>query len=604
MTDRFENLLVYGLQTSLAVSLLIVLVLLIRKPVRKLFGAQTAYMLWALPFLRLFLPPLPAGWSPFASLWPAPAETLPATAPAAAAPESVPPVLLADMAPAETYPAETGVAALDSSITPLVASGIPAPSEWFSFLALAWIAGLVLILGVTWLRQQEFRQKLPAHSFPPTPRQRDQVMSLHREFQLSIPVSVLQSNVIKGPMVSGTLRPVVLLPEYFDDDYTPEEQRAAIAHELAHVKRGDLWALMAARLFLALQWFNPLAHMAMKTFRIDQEAACDATTLTRGSLAPHIYAATLIKAVRPASPPDHFTSPVQQFSPALTMGHPVNERLSLMKNPAPSRALRFAGTAMALVLGASALVATSCTSAAHADNITISNSSFSIDGKVIKDRKFVLLSNPFEGLEPEFDKLSRLELEIPDFDMPEIIIPEIPDMPDMPEPPEVREIKVEGGTKIIIPAQEIFIPDNLDEIEAYAEEAARKAEAYAEKYEKVAEQIEDQLDEIMTDDFEDRIDDATDIIDDLADACVDHEFTSDTPVIFSEQSESGDKTFKALCVRGTGDVLNSARVESFVRENSSLTGKEKSTFFKSRDSNSRIDFSFSRDEEDSFTLSE
>lgn len=37
------------------------LALLIRCPVREAFGPQIAYALWALPPLRLLLPPLPAG---------------------------------------------------------------------------------------------------------------------------------------------------------------------------------------------------------------------------------------------------------------------------------------------------------------------------------------------------------------------------------------------------------------------------------------------------------------------------------------------------------------------------------------------------------------
>ncbi len=44
-----------------ASTLLMGLALLIRRPVREAFGPQIAYALWALPLLRLLLPPLPAG---------------------------------------------------------------------------------------------------------------------------------------------------------------------------------------------------------------------------------------------------------------------------------------------------------------------------------------------------------------------------------------------------------------------------------------------------------------------------------------------------------------------------------------------------------------
>ena len=62
------------IDTLLYTGLLIALVLVLRRPVGKFFGPQLAYGLWALPFLRLLLPPivLPA------SLAPEPAPAMPA----------------------------------------------------------------------------------------------------------------------------------------------------------------------------------------------------------------------------------------------------------------------------------------------------------------------------------------------------------------------------------------------------------------------------------------------------------------------------------------------------------------------------------------------
>ena len=45
--------------TAVAVSLLIVLVLVLRRPVARLFGARAAYALWAAPLIRAVMPSLP-----------------------------------------------------------------------------------------------------------------------------------------------------------------------------------------------------------------------------------------------------------------------------------------------------------------------------------------------------------------------------------------------------------------------------------------------------------------------------------------------------------------------------------------------------------------
>src|SRR3546814_15974944 len=55
----------------------------------------------------------------------------------------------------------------------------------------------------------------------------------------------------------------------------------AIDHELAHHRHGDSWANDAALVLLPAQWFNPFAWRAIRAFRFDQEAPCDARVLTQ-----------------------------------------------------------------------------------------------------------------------------------------------------------------------------------------------------------------------------------------------------------------------------------------------------------------------------------
>jgi len=61
--EAFQN---WVIQTGLIVSLLIVIILVIRRPFSRFFGANAAYALWSLPLIRLVLPGLsiPQSWLP------------------------------------------------------------------------------------------------------------------------------------------------------------------------------------------------------------------------------------------------------------------------------------------------------------------------------------------------------------------------------------------------------------------------------------------------------------------------------------------------------------------------------------------------------------
>jgi hypothetical protein len=67
---------------------------------------------------------------------------------------------------------------------------------------------------------------------------------------------------------------------------TPAEQRMAISHEIAHIRRGDLrWGCVPA-LAEALFFFHPLAHVCAREYALWREAACDAAVIETTGAAP------------------------------------------------------------------------------------------------------------------------------------------------------------------------------------------------------------------------------------------------------------------------------------------------------------------------------
>jgi beta-lactamase regulating signal transducer with metallopeptidase domain len=196
--------------------------------------------------------------------------------------------------------------------------GTGAATGWPSFLLLAWLGGALACAGLLAWRQYRFQRALgPLHALG------------GRLFRAA-------AATVGLPAAIGLLRPRIVVPADFAVRYSPAERHLVLAHERAHLQRGDLWAHALAALLLCLHWFNPLMHAAMRRFRRDQELACDALVIARLRCTPHAYGAALLKAA----------SIVPEYLPVAchwTCPHPLKERLAMLKHRPPSpRRLRAA----------------------------------------------------------------------------------------------------------------------------------------------------------------------------------------------------------------------------------------------------------------------
>jgi len=274
----FQN---WVVQTGLMVSLLIVIILLIRRPFARAFGANAAYALWSLPLIRLCLPgfSIPQQWVP---------KFLKQS--------SVEAPLIA---PAEGLPNREFIQMPDAGVfTP------PQPMTLESIELGAIIIAIWLTVAIVWLsyqlvQQVRFKSSLIKQSEAPS-------LELSSEIKLAAAAVALRAspnvrvalNEV-GPLVTGVWNPLVIVPHKFAETFDSQQRHFALVHEFAHVKRRDLWVALATLVFRAINWPNPLVHYASQKLRGDQEAACDAYVVkVTGGETAHSYAETLVKAVR------------------------------------------------------------------------------------------------------------------------------------------------------------------------------------------------------------------------------------------------------------------------------------------------------------------
>jgi beta-lactamase regulating signal transducer with metallopeptidase domain len=112
---------------------------------------------------------------------------------------------------------------------------------------------------------------------------------------LKAPPRLFRSSAVGSPVTWG-IRPVVVLPD--DAEAWPaERRRVVLAHELAHVARGDYLAQLAASVTCAVYWFHPLAWVAARRLRSESERAADDLVLARGTPG-HEYASHLLDVAR------------------------------------------------------------------------------------------------------------------------------------------------------------------------------------------------------------------------------------------------------------------------------------------------------------------
>ena len=278
------------LHSFVAISLLILLVFALRRPVARLFGAGWAYSLWLIPALRLILPPLPL---PAADLPPSAAVLIPAAA--------------------------------DLAAPPSVFTG---PGQWVPFLLATWAGGAVIFLILQWLGYRAFLRRLDTARPARPPRYGG--------------IATFVSRMVEGPLALGLIQRRIVLPADFSRRYSPGERRLAMEHELTHHRHRDIWWNVAAILVLAVNWFNPLAWLAYRAFRADQELACDAAVAAKATIEERCdYARALVKSA---------TSPRMIAACPINGAGTLKRRLRMMRDHRASPARSAGGVAALSVL--------------------------------------------------------------------------------------------------------------------------------------------------------------------------------------------------------------------------------------------------------------
>jgi len=277
----------------LAFTAAVLVVVVLRKPCRRWFGAEHAFQLWSLVPLAMLVSQLPHATSTSLTALPA--------------------LVYMITSVAGVLPSHAGTSA-----------GI----GWRSLVMLAWCVGTAIALVSAVFAQWRYRNRLRGATSMTDVSSRWPVLRA--------------TSVDVGPALVGAWRSRIVLPADFERRYDTTERTLIFAHEAMHARRRDGWWCLMAQIVVAMFWFHPLVWWALGALRHDQELACDAAVLREHGAQRRSYANAMLKTQSAL-----FALPVGcPWSPR----HPLTERIAMLKLTPPGRLRRIFGNITGLIL--------------------------------------------------------------------------------------------------------------------------------------------------------------------------------------------------------------------------------------------------------------
>ncbi len=173
---------------------------------------------------------------------------------------------------------------------------IQSKPSWKTILFLVYLIGVVLFLSVLilkikklrrWHKEQVDRKTIPSWFY-------EILVATANRLKLNKLPAIVFSNEATTPAVYGIFNPVLLLPHNYFNSLSKLEAEHIVLHELAHIKRGDLYLHALCLGLQIFYWFNPLMIWVRKQMKHVRELCCDATIAVELKEDTYLYRQTLL----------------------------------------------------------------------------------------------------------------------------------------------------------------------------------------------------------------------------------------------------------------------------------------------------------------------
>ncbi len=213
-------------------------------------------------------------------------------------------------------------------------------------IVILWLVGMMMALlrlvgNISYVYY--LRSKL---NFPVEEYWENTLKTLANKLNINKPISILESALVRAPVVIGHLKPIILFPIGAINRLSAEEVESIIAHELAHIKRNDYLVNIMLNITESIFYFHPAMWWLSSQIKSEREHCCDDMAIdTLGN--PFNYAKSLVAVQEMA-----------YYSPQLAMAFASKEKSSqlvvrvnrLISKPTRAMNIREKGIASIFVL--------------------------------------------------------------------------------------------------------------------------------------------------------------------------------------------------------------------------------------------------------------
>lgn len=187
----------------------------------------------------------------------------------------------------------------------------------WQIVAITWL-GVAVVLLARLARSAARIRGIVRDASEPSARTCELLNEVHWRLGLRSEVRILQSDRIVVPMAWGFRNGTLLLP-MVSEEWSDEDLRGTLIHELGHLQRLDYFSLTIINIVSALLWFHPQIWSARRRALAEGERACDDMVVRAGER-PSGYASHLLQVARLMPKRDPLTALLAMSRPSQLEG--------------------------------------------------------------------------------------------------------------------------------------------------------------------------------------------------------------------------------------------------------------------------------------------